>query len=272
MSFKSLGRLALLAFACCGLILGACSAYEADPPASQADSAPPEPPRELTEEEKIFARHVEAIGGEDAVRAHTSLTMKGAFQIPAIGMSGDATIYLLAPDKGIVHVSFPGFGENIQAYNGEIGWSEDPMQGARLLEGAELAVLKRQVRIHSDLEYDQIYSEWTTAGETEWNGQAAYQVDLVDTDGSESSRYFAVETGLFIGEEATTTTEMGTVETSTTLSDYKEFGGVLFATSTTTGIPSFGVEFVQTIESVAFDDGDPGAFEPSDAIKALLPE
>ena len=144
------------------------------------------------------------------------------------------------------------------------------MQGARLLEGAELSALKRQVRIHSDLEYDQIYSERNAAGETEWDGQPAYQVDLVDADGNESSRYFAVETGLLIGEEATTTTEMGTVETSTTLSDYKEFGGVLFATSTTTNIPSFGVEFVQTIESVTFDEDDPSAFEPSDAIKALL--
>lgn len=270
MSFKSLGRLTLLALACCGLILGACSAYEADPPPSQADSAPPEPPPELTEEEKIFARHVEAIGGEDAIRAHTSMTLKGSFAIPAMGMSGDLTIYLQAPDKGIVHVSFPGLGENIQAYNGEIGWSEDPMQGARLLEGAELSAFKRQVRIHSDLEYDEIYSERTAAGETEWDGQAAHQVDLVDADGNESSRYFAVDTSLFIGEESTTTTEMGTVETSTTLSDYKEFGGVLLATSTTTNIPSFGVEFVQTIESVTFDDDDPSAFEPSDAIKALL--
>ena len=61
------------------------------------------------------------------------------------------------------------------------------------------------------------------------------------------------------------------METSITVGDYKEFGGVLLATSTTTSIPSFGMEFTQTVESVTFDDDDdPTAFEPSDAIKALL--
>ncbi|MCY3963880.1 MAG: hypothetical protein OXG83_02480 [Acidobacteria bacterium] len=268
MSLHSLPRRTLLVLACCGLILGACAAYEADPPTPEAP--PPPPPPELTEEQKIFARHAEAIGGEDAIRAHTSMTMKGTFEIPAMGMSGDATVYLQAPDKGIVHVSFPGLGENVQAYNGEIGWSEDAMQGARLLEGAELSLLKRQVRIYADLEYDDLYPQQTAVGETEWDGQAAHQVDLVDADGNESSRYFAVETGLFIGEESTITTEMGTMETSITVGDYKEFGGVLLATSTTTSIPSFGMEFTQTVESVTFDDDDPSALEPSDAIKALL--
>ena len=62
------------------------------------------------------------------------------------------------------------------------------------------------------------------------------------------------------------------METSSTVGEYKEFGGILFATSTTTSIPSFGMEMTQTIESVTFDDVDPSVFEPSEAIKALLPE
>ncbi|MDE2852344.1 MAG: hypothetical protein OXP74_17205 [Acidobacteriota bacterium] len=271
MSFKPTSRNALLVLACCGLILGACAAYEAGEAPAPAAPEPPPPP-ELTEEQKIVARHVEAIGGEDAIRAHASMTIKGAFEMPAMGLSGEATIYLAAPDKGLVNIEIPGFGSNVQGFNGEFGWSEDPMQGARLLEGGELSTLRNQTRIHGDLEYDELYSQQTAVGETEWNGQAAYQIDLVDVEGNESSRYFAVETGLLIGEEGTTTSEMGTIETSSTLTDYKEFGGVLFATSTTTSIPSFGVEMTQTIESVTFDDVDPTVFEPSDAIKALLPE
>ena len=271
MTINITSRNALLVLACCGLILGGCAAYEAGEAPAAAAPEPPPPP-ELTEEQKIIARHVEAIGGEDAIRAHTSMTIKGAFAMPAMGLSGEATIYLAAPDKGLVNIEIPGFGSNVQGFNGDFGWSEDPMQGARLLEGGELSALKNQTRIHGDLEYDELYSQQTAVGETEWNDQAAYQIDLVDVDGNESSRYFAVETGLLIGEEATTTSEMGTMETSTTLGEYKEFGGVLFATSTTTSIPSFGMEITQTIDSVTFDDVDPSAFEPSDAIKALLPE
>ncbi len=227
---------------------------------------------ELPSAEDIVARHIEAIGGEDAVRAHTSSTIKGTFEAPAVGMSGEMTIYQEAPDKGIVRISLPGMGENVQGYNGVIGWAEDAMQGARLLEGAPLAALKRQIGMHADLQYSEHYPERKTVGEAEWNGQTAYQVDLVDAEGNESSRYFATETGLLIGEESSTATDMGPMETSTNMSDYKEFGGVMFATSATTNLVAMGMEFIQTIESMTFDDVDPSVFEPSDAIKALLPE
>ena len=227
---------------------------------------------ELPGADEIIARHVEAIGGEDAIRAHTSMTRKGTFEIPAMGMSGDMTTYHMAPDKGFVHVSFAGMGENSQGYDGEIGWIEDPMQGPRLLEGAELNALKRQLRAHADLEYSEHYPERKTVGEGEWSGQPAYQVALVDADGNESSRYFSIETGLLLGEEGSTTNNMGTTETKTTWTDYKEFGGVRFAGSVTLSLVSVGMEFTQTVESVTFDDVDPSVFEPSDAIKALLPE
>ena len=227
---------------------------------------------ELPDADEIVARHIEAIGGEDAIRAQTSMTRKGTFGIPAMGMSGEMTTYHLAPDKGFVHVSFAGMGETLQGYNGEIGWVEDPMQGPRLLEGPELNAVKHDLRAHADLEYSERYPERKTVAEGEWSGQPAYQVDLVDADGNESSRYFSVETGLLIGEEASMTTEMGATETTTTWSDYKEFGGVLFAGSVTRSLVSMGMEFVQTVESVTFDDVDPSVFEPSEAVRALLPE
>lgn len=227
---------------------------------------------ELPSADEIIARHVEAIGGEAAIRAHASITTEGTFEIPAMGVSAPSTIYQVAPDKGIVRISMPGMGESVQAYDGEIGWVEDAMQGNRVLEGAELAALKRQIGMYADLKYGEHYPERKTAGEAEWNGQAAYQVDLVDADGNESSRYFATESGLLIGEEASMTTDMGTMETATNWSDYEEFGGVMFATSATTSLVAMAMEFIQTVESVTFNDVDLSVFEPSEAIKALLPE
>ena len=266
MSLTTLNRQTLLALACCGLILGACAAYEADPPTPEAPPTPPPP--ELTEEQKIVARFVEALGGEDTLRAYSSATSKGAFELPAMGMSGDMTTYQMAPDKTLATISIPGMGETVQGYNGEIGWAEDPMQGARLVEGEMLAQAKRDARFYGELEYDELYPEQTAVGETEWNDQAVYQLDLVDSDGNESSQYFSKDTGLLIGVEATITNEMGTAEVTLHFSEYKQFGGVTIPTTTTMSM--MGMEIVQTIESVTWDDVDPGVFEPSDAIKALL--
>ena len=269
MSLKSTSRNALFALACCGLLLGGCAAYEAGEAPTSAAPEPPPPP-ELTEEQKIIARHVEAVGGKEAIQAHTSMTTKGAFEMPAMGMSGEATAYAMAPDKALALISLPGMGEIVNGTNGEVAWAEDPMQGPRVLDGDMLADARRQARFHAQLEYDELYPEQTAAGETEWDGQTAHQLDLVDTDGNESSHYFATDTGLLIGIEATQTNEMGTMDVTITLSDYKEFGGILIPTSSLLAMPSMGMEVTQTVDSVTFDDVDPSVFEPSDAIKALL--
>ena len=260
MSFHSLRRRTVLALACCGLILGACAAYNADVP----------PPRELTEEEKIVARFIEAVGGEEALRSSTSATVKGTFEMPAMGMTGDMTVYAMAPNKFLLTINMAGIGETVQGYNGDIAWAENPMTGAQLVEGEMLEQVKRDSRYYAELEYGEIYPQQTAAGETEWNGQAAYQLDLVDAAGNESSQYFAKDTGLLIGVEGAQETEMGRQEITRSIGEYKEFGGLQISTAEVIGV--MGMEMVQTIESITFDDVDPSVFEPSDAIKALLPE
>ncbi len=227
---------------------------------------------ELPSPEEIVARYIEALGGEEAIRVHTSRTIKGTFEMPAMGMSGQSTIYAMAPDKMVGSNEVSGFGETVSGYNGEIAWIDNPMTGAQLLDGEMLAQTKRQARFYADLERADMFPQQTTAGEAEWNGQAVYQLDVVDVDGNELSQYFAKESGLLIGTEGTQTTDMGPSEVVITLGDYQEFGGVMVATSTTTNLVSMGMEFTTTIESVTYDDLDPSVFEPSDAIKALLPE
>ena len=271
MSLAPLCRRALLALACCSLILGACAAYDAVAPATTAPApAEPPPPPELTEEQKIVARYIEAVGGEEAIRSYTSATTKAAFELPAMGLSGDTTIYQMAPDKYMEKTVLPGIGETVSAYDGEIAWAEDPMQGNRLLDGQMLRDQARNARFYSDLEYDDIYPEQQAVGETEWDGQPVHQLDLVDADGNESSHYFAKDTGLLVGIETTQTSEMGTAEISISSSDYKDFGGIMLPTRVVLGV--MGMEITQTIESVTWDDVDPSVFEPSAAIKALLPE
>ncbi len=225
---------------------------------------------ELPSAAEVIARYVEAIGGEEAIRAHTSMTETGSFDMPAMGMSAETTTYSMAPDKTLFRMTMPGMGETVQGYNGEIAWAEDPMQGTRLIEGEMLVQIQRDNRFYGELEYDEIYPEQTVAGEVERNGQAAYQLDLVDASGNESRQYFAKDTGLLIGMEGSQTSDMGTADISTDFEDYQEFGGVLLPTTQT--LSMMGMEIIVTRTNVTFDDVDLNVFEPSDAVKALLPE
>lgn len=259
MSHPSVGRRAAFVLACSALVCGVLTSAPL-----VADN------HELPSPAEIIARFVDALGGDDALRAFSSATTTGVFEMPAMGMSGDMTVYQMAPDKMLATITIPGMGERVQAYNGEIAWAEDPMQGTLLIEGEMLAQERRNARFYTELEYDELYAEQTVAGEMEWNGQAVYQLDLVDPDGNESSQYFARDTGLLVGGEMTTTNEMGTMDMTIHFSEYKEFDGVMIPTSTTMHV--MGMDMIQTVESVSWDDVDPGVFEPSEAVKALLPE
>lgn len=226
--------------------------------------------QELPTPEEIITRYVEASGGEDAMRARTSMTSKGTFEWPAMGVSGESTLHWMAPDKFLSRLVVSGLVEIVQAYDGQIGWTEDP-DGARLLDGEILADLKRRSRFYAALEYADLYPKQKTVGETQWNGQTAYRVDLVDTDGNEHSHYFSRSSGLLIGTETTMMSDVGTpMKAATSHSDHKDFGGVVVATSGT--MKSMGMEMLQTVDTLTWDDVHAGVFELPDAIRSLLPE
>ena len=66
-------------------------------------------PQELIPAEKIIERYVEAIGGADAVRAHSSTQVQGTMELLGQGIQGEMRMYAAAPNKILMIVSFPGY-------------------------------------------------------------------------------------------------------------------------------------------------------------------
>jgi hypothetical protein len=214
----------------------------------------------------LLARYVEAIGGESALRKHQSSTRKGKMSIAAMGMEGQTTIKSAAPDKMVMNIE-TGMGAMNQGYNGTIGWSDNPMTGAQLLDGDQLATMKLQADFYSPLNYTKHFTSMETVEETTFNEQAAYKVKMVTTTGRETSQYFAKEGGLLLGSQGVQAGPMGESEVKTTFSDYKDFGGSKLPGKVTIDVA--GMQIEQTTETVTFDDVDPAAFEPPAAVKAL---
>ncbi|MDQ3995697.1 MAG: hypothetical protein M3303_01625, partial [Gemmatimonadota bacterium] len=90
----------------------------------------------------IIDRYVEAIGGRDAVLRHQSIRSVGTFEMPAAGVKGDLTVVQMAPNKMAMTIDLPGVGQMVSGYDGTVGWSINPMQGPRVLEGKELVQLR----------------------------------------------------------------------------------------------------------------------------------
>lgn len=216
----------------------------------------------------ILARFVEATGGEEALMAHDSATIRGKMEMPAMGMSGDMVIYQAKPNRMVMEAELSGMGTMNSGYNGEIGWSDNPMQGAQLLDGKMLSQTKRQGEFLAQLRYDELYPTQETLELTDYAGESAYKVRLVDTDGTETLQYFSEATSLLIGQEGTQASPMGDIDVKVTFKDYTDFGGI--KSPATTVLEMMGMEIRQVVEEVTYDNVEDSAFEPPDSVKGLL--
>lgn len=224
---------------------------------------------ELPAAREVIDRHIEAIGGRAAIEGHTSSHARGAVEVVGQGLVGTMEIWAAAPDKTLVFVDFPAVGvESRTGYDGEVGWSIDPMTGERLLQGGELRQLVDESDFYGDLHAPEKFTSIETVGQVEFDGRQAYELELVHTSGRTVTEYFDVETGRMIGVEGAQESLMGTMNAVTTLGDYQSFGDLMVPTSMLQDLG--GLQTIRvTIESVELDNVDPAVFALPPAIEAL---
>ena len=223
---------------------------------------------ELPSGASLFAKHVEAIGGEKAVRAHAHMTMKGTMDMPAAGISAPITAFASAPNKIRVKVTIPGMGETEEGYDGKVAWSMDMARGPALKTGKALEEARVNSDFYSELNYEQRYKVLETVAATEFGGAQVYKVRTVDTTGKEGFELFSKETGLRVAMISETETSMGPIKSTTTLHDYKAFGGLLHATKTVVDLGM--MKQIITIKELHFDPIDSSIFDLPAAIQALV--
>jgi hypothetical protein len=233
--------------------------------AAQPAAAPGAP---LPAAAEILQRYRTAIGGEAAIKKHTSKVIAGSFEILAQNMKGELKITAAAPDRLRLTISLPGVGDLERGYDGRVGWSLDPAVGPRLLDGKELDELKHSADFYDDLHDPKSYSSMTVVGQNAFEGTDCYEVKLVRTTGFEYTEFFNSKTGLLAGMKMNATSQMGAIPVVQVVSEYKSFGGVL--TPTVTRQRMMGLESEMTISSITFDPVDPKAFDLPPAIAALV--
>jgi hypothetical protein len=238
----------------------------AAPPAKAAAAKPDAP---LPAAREIIDRFVRTIGGRSAVLAHKSMHVTGKYEVPASGLSGDLEIFTAAaPNRAYQRVTIPGVGEVLQGFDGERGWSINPMTGPMLQQGKELEQAKLDSDFYSELRDPKNYKSITTVERTTFEGRPCYKVSLVRTDGVEDFDFYDQESGLRIGTMQTRETPMGTITSTNVEGDYKKFGDLMQATSLT--VKAMGVEQKISVATVEYDAVPPAAFEPPASIKALI--
>lgn len=231
-------------------------------------AAPPAVSAGLPEAAEILARHIKAIGGREALLAHSSRHVTGTIAMPSAGLSGSFEMFEATPNKAVMRITIAGVGEMHEGFDGKIGWSINPMSGPSLLEGKQLEEKKFDTDFFGDLEPGKRYTSMTTNARVDFDGRPCYKVTLVRRDGGEDIQFYDVSTGLRAGATVTRESQMGTVNATVTEADYQKFGRILFPTKIVNSV--MGLQQVMTIQSVTFDKVEPSVFEPPAPIKALI--
>ena len=211
----------------------------------------------------IIDRYVQAIGGRDAVMRHRSIRYVGTFEMPAAGMKGNLTLVQAAPNKMAMVVDLPGMGQMVSGYDGTVGWSVNPVQGPRVLEGKELEQLRENAGPAAMLRSPDRVRSAETVELTSLGGQPCYKVKITYHSGRESFDCYSPATGLMVGATTTQESPMGSVQVTTLFDDWKEFGGL--RTPTKQRLQMLGQEQVLTIDRLEFD-------HPEDAKVLEIPE
>lgn len=225
--------------------------------------------QDLPAAKDLVARYVTAIGGRDALLQHTSIRSTGFFEMPAAGLKGDLRIVQSKDGRTSMRITVPGMGELAGGYDGTVGWSMNPMQGPRVLEGKELAQMQEDAGFLTLLRESPAIDSMSTVEQTTIGGEACYKVKVSYKSGRVSYDCYSVATGLMAGTISVQESSMGTLEVTTAMTDWKDFGGVRFATRMRQ--QAMGQEQILGVDAIEFDGvDDANAFLLPDAVKAVV--
>jgi hypothetical protein len=125
--------------------------------------------QDLPDANALIAAYVEASGGADRFEGASSVT-RGTVSMPAAGIEGQFVLVQIYPDRMRMDVEIPGIGEILSGYDGENGWSLNPMMGPMVLSGAELEQTREQASIAASLRDPSMVPGRETVEDAEYDG------------------------------------------------------------------------------------------------------
>lgn len=223
----------------------------------QSASAQPAKPEKLPSAKKILKRYVKALGGKKANLKIKTRVSKGTVEIPAAGIKGTTETFAVAPNKSYSVGNLAGIGELIESYDGNVGWSINPIQGNRDKSGPELMQAKLISDFYREINLKELYPKIEVKGVDKVGDAEVYTVIATPADGLPAETwYFDKKTGLLLRADATLVTDEGNSAIKNFFEDYRTVDGVKIAFKTRSVLPQFELITILTDvkQNVAIED------------------
>ncbi len=229
-------------------------------PAASVAQALPDP-------KTLMEAHNTAAGTRAALDKHTSIQMAATMSMPAMGMEASMEVLRAKPNKFVQKMVIGQIGEVLTGFDGTVAWTTNPMMGAQLIQGEQLASIKSNADFFSNMQDPSNYSKAETVELTDFEGRKCYKVRLT-RDGRDGFEYFDAQTGLLAGFSGTVQSSQGPIEATTVFTEWGDFGGIKFPKKIEQRTPSGPATI--TFTKIEFDKVDASAFDLPAAVKALI--
>lgn len=177
---------------------------------------------DLPKIDDLIAKMAEVLGGEKAIREHEHRTLRGTAELVGLPMKGEFLQKASAPDKSFVEMHL---GDLIvkQGFDGVTAWSQTPMTGKQVLEGAAAETMSQQARFYGPLDLRASVKEISLVAVVTFDQKPCFELRLVTAHGVVSYLYVDRTTYLTAGSKADVDTPVGKVETKTYFRNFRLF-------------------------------------------------
>lgn len=219
--------------------------------------------------DELVAKNLEAVGGLDKLHAVKSSIAKG--KVLAQGMELPFEMKQMRPNLMRLDVTVMGMAM-VQVYDGENGWSINPMSGSQdpqPMSDLENKSFKLQANLDGLLaEYKDRGFTVKYVGEADVQGTPAYQLALDTHDGIVLDLYLDKDYFLVIKQTTTITEDEKEIASDTFMSDFQEVDGLIMPFSIETKMGENTVNQI-VLESVDLNaEIDPSIFVKPEAAAA----
>ena len=197
--------------------------------------------------DSILARHVEAMGGKEAMAKVRSRIVQVKIESDTFGNS-EGEVFAQAPDRQRSHIDLGAAGTIDEGFDGAVAWAKNPWQGVRVKTGDELAKVKRDARFDREFKLKSIYPDLVYKGTEKVGDEDAWVLESKPTASSKENFWFSTKTGLLLRQDSEFQGPAGVIKANVLPRDYKTFDGLKYPGAMKLKVSSAGQELEFTME------------------------
>lgn len=177
--------------------------------------------------EELLKKHIEAIGGESAVKKIKDRIAEGKVSIFAGPQTIEGTFKRAEkfPNKQVFIITTPLFSQEV--YNDGKKVVQSGMGGTRELSGEELKKALDEAQFNALYRATELGYKLTTKEKKMMKGRPVYVAELERAAGDKATLIFDAEDFMLISETKRQNTPQGEIDVTTTYSDFKPVDGMI---------------------------------------------